>query len=65
MNLMEDVQKEINMKDYHNYYGHPFYCHNCGKRNYRYIKRGKLLDTISFECDNCGCAIEGGKTIGR
>ena len=57
---LEDVKTEVSPDDYLKYYSHIFYCRNCLERNLRYIKKGRCLDTIAFECDKCGCIVRGG-----
>jgi transcription elongation factor Elf1 len=59
--MTKDVKEKVEFEEYDDYYGHDFWCWNCGTRNYRYIKKGKALDTVSFKCDNCGCNVEGKK----
>ena len=56
---MKDVEKEVTMENYHKYYGYTFYCRNCGDQQYRQIEKGKTLDTVAFECSNCGCTVKG------
>lgn len=59
--MENDIKKEIEIGEYEAYYGHDFWCGNCGERNHRYIKKGKSLDTVAFDCDKCGCMINGRK----
>ena len=54
---MENVEKEVTIENCLKYYSHTFYCQNCGEWNYRKIKKGKLLDTVAFECDKCSCTV--------
>jgi predicted RNA-binding Zn-ribbon protein involved in translation (DUF1610 family) len=56
---MEDVEKEVTLENFPKYYSHTFYCRNCGERNYRQIKKGKLLADVAFSCDKCGCTVTG------
>lgn len=39
------------------YYEHVFRCRNCGKKSTRYIQKGERIDSVSFECPNCGCTV--------
>lgn len=53
------IKREISILEYDKYYSQSFYCQNCGERNYRAIRKGKRLDTVTFICDKCGCVIKG------
>ena len=57
--MNEDIKENISIDEYKDYYGHPFWCDNCMARNHRYIRKGVLLETVAFICDNCGCVITG------
>jgi hypothetical protein len=58
MKVKDQIKTELTkLEDYGKYYNHTFYCSNCKERNYRYILKGIRINTVSFNCENCGCII--------
>jgi len=56
---MKDIVDDIEIKDNNKYYGENFWCPNCGKRNFKYIRKGILLNDVMFTCYHCGCEVKG------
>lgn len=41
------------------YYHNDFYCTNCSEHLDKMVKKGVRANTVTIECDNCGCEVTG------